>query len=79
MNNYKATLKTISIEIITSSCESTKIDYLTSRPLTDEEQRLNVPKVISCNEQKREVTVVQSIANKQIDRAFAFDKVQYCL
>ncbi|RWR95465.1 kinesin-like protein KIN-5B [Cinnamomum micranthum f. kanehirae] len=48
---------------------------LRCRPLTDEEQRLNVPKVISCNEQKREVTVVQSIANKQIDRAFAFDKV----
>lgn len=61
------------------SCESVKINHLTSRPLTDEEQRLNVPKVISCNEQKREVTVVQSIANKQIDRAFAFDKVQYCL
>ncbi|XP_077232897.1 ATP binding microtubule motor family protein [Tasmannia lanceolata] len=48
---------------------------LRCRPLTDEEQRLNVAKVISCNEQKREVTVLQSIANKQVDRAFTFDKV----
>ncbi|RZC93239.1 hypothetical protein C5167_030360 [Papaver somniferum] len=45
------------------------------RPLSDEEQRLNIPKVISCNEQKREVNILQSIANKQVDRAFAFDKV----
>ncbi|XP_043713441.1 kinesin-like protein KIN-5B [Telopea speciosissima] len=45
------------------------------RPLSDEEQRLNIPKAISCNEQRREVTVLQSIANKQIDRAFTFDKV----
>ncbi|RZC76117.1 hypothetical protein C5167_000248 [Papaver somniferum] len=45
------------------------------RPLSDEEQRLNIPKVISCNEQKREVNILQSIANKQVDRSFAFDKV----
>ncbi|KAI3991527.1 hypothetical protein MKX01_017146 [Papaver californicum] len=45
------------------------------RPLSDEEQRLNIPKVISCNEQKREVNILQSIANKQVDRAFTFDKV----
>ncbi|KAI3856004.1 hypothetical protein MKW92_038801 [Papaver armeniacum] len=45
------------------------------RPLSDEEQRLNILKVISCNEQKREVNILQSIANKQVDRAFAFDKV----
>ncbi|KAL6011244.1 hypothetical protein ACLOJK_001689 [Asimina triloba] len=45
------------------------------RPLLDDEQRLNVPKVISCNEQRREVTVLQNIANKQIDRSFSFDKV----
>ncbi|XP_058109799.1 kinesin-like protein KIN-5B [Magnolia sinica] len=48
---------------------------LRCRPLTDDEQRLNVPKVISCNEQRKEVTVLQSIANKQVDRAFTFDKV----
>ncbi|KAF8397540.1 hypothetical protein HHK36_016458 [Tetracentron sinense] len=48
---------------------------LRCRPLSDDEQRLNIPKVISCNEQKREVTVLQSIANKQVDRAFTFDKV----
>lgn len=48
---------------------------LRCRPLGEEEQRLNVPKVISCNEHKREVTVMQSIANKQVDRVFTFDKV----
>lgn len=46
-----------------------------TRPLTDEEQRLNIPRVISCNEQRREVSIVQSIANKQVDRAYTFDKV----
>lgn len=45
------------------------------RPLSDEEQKSNVQKVISCNEQKKEVTVLQSVANKQIDRLFTFDKV----
>lgn len=48
---------------------------LRCRPLNDDEQRSNVPKVISCNEHKREVTVLQNIANKQLDRAFTFDKV----
>ncbi|CAN1275071.1 Kinesin-like protein KIN-5B [Linum perenne] len=45
------------------------------RPLSDDEQRANVPRAISCNEQRREVTVLQSVANKQVDRAFTFDKV----
>ncbi|XP_065854171.1 kinesin-like protein KIN-5B [Euphorbia lathyris] len=48
---------------------------LRCRPLSDEEQKINVPRVISCNEHKREVTVLQSIANKQVDRLFTFDKV----
>ncbi|KAJ0089052.1 hypothetical protein Patl1_31944 [Pistacia atlantica] len=48
---------------------------LRCRPLSDDEQRLNVPRVISCNEHKREVTVMQNVANKQIDRVFTFDKV----
>ncbi|KAK9291095.1 hypothetical protein L1049_009282 [Liquidambar formosana] len=48
---------------------------LRCKPLSDEEQKLNVPKVISCNEHKREVTVLQSVANKQVDRVFTFDKV----
>ncbi|KAG7964695.1 hypothetical protein I3843_09G183900 [Carya illinoinensis] len=48
---------------------------LRCRPLSDDEQRLNVPRVISCNEHKREVTVLQNVANKQIDRVFTFDKV----
>ncbi|GJN14012.1 hypothetical protein PR202_gb00783 [Eleusine coracana subsp. coracana] len=43
-------------------------------PPSDEERRLNAPVVITCNEQKREVSVAQSIANKQIDRTFLFDK-----
>ncbi|KAF3442909.1 hypothetical protein FNV43_RR16827 [Rhamnella rubrinervis] len=48
---------------------------LRCRPLSDDEQRSNVQKVIQCNEPKREVTVLQSLANKQIDRVFTFDKV----
>ncbi|GJM88218.1 hypothetical protein PR202_ga04256 [Eleusine coracana subsp. coracana] len=47
---------------------------LRCRPPSDEERRLNAPVVITCNEQKREVSVAQSIANKQIDRTFLFDK-----
>ncbi|KAK1285363.1 hypothetical protein QJS10_CPB20g00746 [Acorus calamus] len=48
---------------------------LRCRPLNEEERRLHTPVVISCNENRREVTAVQNIANKQIDRTFAFDKV----
>jgi hypothetical protein len=45
------------------------------RPLSDDEQKSNVPKVVSCNENKREVIVMQTVANKQVDRVFNFDKV----
>ncbi|RDX78228.1 Kinesin-like protein KIN-5D [Mucuna pruriens] len=45
------------------------------RPLSEDEMRLHTPVVISCNEGRREVSAVQNIANKQIDRTFAFDKV----
>ncbi|KAL4198691.1 hypothetical protein AMTRI_Chr03g141330 [Amborella trichopoda] len=45
---------------------------LRCRPLSEDELRLNIPKVISCNEQRREVTVVQS---NRVDRTFTFDKV----
>lgn len=48
---------------------------LRCRPLSDDEMRVNTPVVISCNENRREVNAVQNIANKQIDRTFAFDKV----
>ncbi|XP_039056763.1 kinesin-like protein KIN-5B isoform X2 [Hibiscus syriacus] len=48
---------------------------LRCRPLSEDEQRTNVPRVISCNELKREVTVLQNVANKQVDRVFTFDKV----
>ncbi|KAH0454528.1 hypothetical protein IEQ34_016452 [Dendrobium chrysotoxum] len=48
---------------------------LRCRPLSEEEARLRTPVVISCNEQRREVSAMQNIANKQIDRTFAFDKV----
>lgn len=45
------------------------------RPLSEDELRVNTPVVISCNEHRREVSAIQNIANKQIDRTFAFDKV----
>ncbi|KAK6942917.1 Diaminopimelate epimerase, DapF [Dillenia turbinata] len=48
---------------------------LRCRPLSEDEQKANVPKVISCDEHKREVTVLQNIANKQVDRVYNFDKV----
>uniref|UniRef100_A0A7N0UKJ5 Kinesin motor domain-containing protein n=1 Tax=Kalanchoe fedtschenkoi TaxID=63787 RepID=A0A7N0UKJ5_KALFE len=48
---------------------------LRCRPLSDDEARVNTPVVISCNESRREVCAVQNIANKQIDRTFAFDRV----
>ncbi|KAK2401352.1 kinesin protein KIN-5D [Trifolium repens] len=48
---------------------------LRCRPLSDDEQKSNVPKVVSCNENKREVIVMQTVANKQVDRVFNFDKV----
>ncbi|RWR95516.1 kinesin-like protein KIN-5D [Cinnamomum micranthum f. kanehirae] len=48
---------------------------LRCRPLSDDEIRVNTPVVISCNENRREVSAIQNIANKQIDRTFAFDKV----
>ncbi|TVU00014.1 hypothetical protein EJB05_54592, partial [Eragrostis curvula] len=53
-------------------------EYISSSsfpPLSEEERRLNAPVVITCNEQRREVSVGQNIANKQIDRTFLFDKV----
>lgn len=36
---------------------------------------MNVPKAVTCNESKREVTVLQNVANKHVDRVFTFDKV----
>nr|XP_022752804.1 kinesin-like protein KIN-5D [Durio zibethinus] len=48
---------------------------LRCRPLSEDETRIHTPVVISCNESRREVCAVQSIANKQIDRTFLFDKV----
>ncbi|KAF2283372.1 hypothetical protein GH714_003589 [Hevea brasiliensis] len=45
------------------------------RPLSEDELRLHTPVVVSCNEGKREVSAIQNIANKQIDRTFLFDKV----
>lgn len=48
---------------------------LRCRPLSEEELRVNTPVVISCYENRREVSAVQNIANKQIDRTFLFDKV----
>ncbi|PON72836.1 Kinesin-like protein [Parasponia andersonii] len=61
-NNYKD--KEVNVQVL-----------LRCRPLSDEEQKSNVQRVISCNEHKKEVTVFQNVANKQIDRLFTFDKV----
>ncbi|XP_076907273.1 kinesin-like protein KIN-5C [Bidens hawaiensis] len=48
---------------------------LRCRPFSDDELRNNAPHVVTCNDQQREVAVSQSIAGKQIDRVFTFDKV----
>ncbi|XP_024516332.1 kinesin-like protein KIN-5C [Selaginella moellendorffii] len=48
---------------------------LRCRPFNDDEIKANAPQVISCHDQRREVTVYQNIASKQIDRTFTFDKV----
>jgi kinesin family protein 11 len=45
--------------------------------LSEEERRVGTPVVVACNDQRREVSVAQNIANKQIDRTFAFDKVYF--
>ncbi|KAL5765965.1 hypothetical protein ACOSP7_016582 [Xanthoceras sorbifolium] len=45
------------------------------RPLSEDETRVHTPVVIACHEGRREVSAVQNIANKQIDRTFLFDKV----
>ncbi|KAG8048309.1 hypothetical protein GUJ93_ZPchr0008g14046 [Zizania palustris] len=45
------------------------------RPFSDDELRSNAPQVITCNDYQREVAVTQTIAGKQIDRVFTFDKV----
>ncbi|XP_073098956.1 kinesin-like protein KIN-5C [Elaeis guineensis] len=48
---------------------------LRCRPFNDDELRSNAPQVVTCNEYQREVAVSQTIAGKQIDRVFTFDKV----
>ncbi|KAH0465326.1 hypothetical protein IEQ34_005429 [Dendrobium chrysotoxum] len=48
---------------------------LRCRPLSEEEESLRMPAVISCNEMKREVLAIQNFGNKQIDKTFVFDKV----
>jgi len=45
------------------------------RPHSEDEKRSKAPQVISCNESRREVTVLQNLARNQIDRTFTFDKV----
>ncbi|KAL6649688.1 hypothetical protein ACP70R_013912 [Stipagrostis hirtigluma subsp. patula] len=47
---------------------------LRCRPLSEEEQISNVQSAISCNDLKREVTVLNNLF-KQADRTFTFDKV----
>lgn len=45
------------------------------RPLSEEEKRAKTPVAISCNEQRREVSVIQNVTNKHTDKAFVFDNV----
>ena len=63
------------VQILTWNFNNQLVDWFDFRPLSDEEQKLNVQKVVSCNEQKREVTVMQSLNNKQVDKLFTFDRV----
>ncbi|CAL5388085.1 unnamed protein product [Camellia sinensis] len=48
---------------------------LRCRPLSEDEKRAKMPVAISCNEHKREVSVIQNAANKHLDKSFVFDKV----
>ncbi|XP_062195793.1 kinesin-like protein KIN-5C [Phragmites australis] len=48
---------------------------LRCRPFSDDEHRSNAPQVVTCNDYQREVAVTQTIAGKQFDRVFTFDKV----
>ncbi|XP_050384584.1 kinesin-like protein KIN-5B [Argentina anserina] len=63
-SNHKDKDKEVNVQVV-----------LRCRPLSDDEQKSNVQTVVSCNEQKREVTVVQSLNNKPVDKVFTFDKV----
>lgn len=45
------------------------------RPFSEDELRNNAPQVVTCNDYQREVAISQTIAGKQIDRIFTFDKV----
>ncbi|KQK22297.1 kinesin-like protein KIN-5B isoform X1 [Brachypodium distachyon] len=47
---------------------------LRCRPLSKEEQKANIQSAVSCNDTKREVTVLNSLF-KQADKTFTFDKV----
>ncbi|KAM0940383.1 putative plus-end-directed kinesin ATPase [Dioscorea sansibarensis] len=48
---------------------------LRCRPFSEDEKRNNAPKVVTCNDSQREVSVSQTIAGKQFVRVFTFDKV----
>ncbi|PRQ43350.1 putative plus-end-directed kinesin ATPase [Rosa chinensis] len=63
-SNHKDKDKEVNVQVV-----------LRCRPLSDEEQKSHVQKVVSCNETKREVTVLHSLNNKPIDKVFTFDKV----
>ncbi|KAL8111873.1 hypothetical protein AgCh_019541 [Apium graveolens] len=52
-----------------------ELGFVDGTPLSENEIRAHTPVVISCTENRREVCSVQTIANKQIDRTFMFDRV----
>lgn len=41
--------------------------------------RAKTPPVVTCNEDKQEVIVTQTIGNKQIGKTFRFDKVWFVI
>jgi kinesin family member 11 len=47
------------------------------RPFSDDEVRSSAPQVVTCNDFQREVAVTQTIAGKQFDRIFTFDRVPF--
>ncbi|XP_071690574.1 kinesin-like protein KIN-5D [Rutidosis leptorrhynchoides] len=48
---------------------------LRCRPFSEDDVRATTPSVVTCNEDKQEVIVTQTIGNKQIGKIFSFDKV----
>lgn len=51
--------------------------FLCFRPPSEDEVRAKAPLVISCDEEKQEVSAILNTNAKQTNRTFVFDKVWY--